>query len=83
MVTQTPILLKVDSSLLEELNKECHVSAKKRNAIVNHAIALYLDMADTARRWRCINNPKGKEREERELFRRWGLVFDSKQKYIL
>lgn len=30
MITQTTISLKVDSSNLEQLDQECHVSAKKR-----------------------------------------------------
>lgn len=50
MVTQKMICAKIDFSLLEELDLECHVSGQKRNAVINKAIKMYIEIQDYRRR---------------------------------
>ncbi len=49
MVTQKPISLKLNYSTLEELDLECYVSGRKRNAVINDAIKMYIAIKDLAR----------------------------------
>lgn len=53
MVTQKPISLKIDLNLLEELDKEASLGWKKRNALINEAIEMYLQAKDAYRHDRC------------------------------
>lgn len=53
MVNQIQISVKVDTWLLEELEKEVGVSGKKRNRIINDAIRLYIRHQDARRADRC------------------------------
>ena len=55
MITQTAICLKVDSFNLDHLDKECHVSAKKRNRAINEAIASWVRHQDDIRRAKMEN----------------------------
>lgn len=57
MVTQKPISLKIDTKLLQELDAEVALGWRKRNAIINKAIRLYLSLQDCRRMVSCIGNP--------------------------
>ena len=65
MITQTTICLKVDSFNLEQLDKECFVSAKKRNRAINEAIASWVRQQDDIRRAK-MENKQHSERTIRE-----------------
>lgn len=69
MITQKPISLKVDSQLLEELDKEVRLGWRKRNWHINQAIALYLEVQDLNRRLKC-NTGAGLKHDEVERFLR-------------
>lgn len=56
MITQKPISLKIDCELLERLNQEVEQGWKKRNAVINDAIAFYLEYADAYRHERYANS---------------------------
>lgn len=60
MVTQKPISLKIDTELLQELDEEARLGWRKRNCIINQAIALYLSLQDCRRRVKCIGDPDAK-----------------------
>lgn len=60
MVTQKPISLKIDTELLQDLDAEARLGWRKRNCIINRAIALYLSLQDCRRRVKCIRNPDAK-----------------------
>lgn len=49
MITQKPISVRINTDLLERLDQECFVDAKKRNWVINNAIATYLYLADLRR----------------------------------
>lgn len=53
MINQKALSLKLDVSVLEELDKEVQVTWKSRNRIINDAVRLYLDTLDTQRRARA------------------------------
>lgn len=48
-VTQKPISAKINYTTLEELDLECFVSGRARNAVINDAIKFYIEMKDLAR----------------------------------
>lgn len=50
MVNQISISAKIDSSIIDELEKEIAASGKKRNRIINDALRIYFKYQD-ARRW--------------------------------
>ena len=52
--TQIPISLKIDASLLDDLNKECELGYK-RNRLINQAIAMFLE-AREARRYDIVED---------------------------
>lgn len=54
MITQKPISLKIDTSLLQELDKEVRLGWRKRNWHINQAISLYLEVQDLNRQLRCF-----------------------------
>lgn len=70
MVTQTPILVKLNTETLDALNAEKSTTWKSRNRIINEAVRYYLDMADTRRRCRAFM-PKDAERERAQFIQRW------------
>ena len=49
MITQTPISLKIDSTLLEKLNDEARDTWKSRNKLINEAVEMYLELKDAQR----------------------------------
>lgn len=50
MITQKQISLKLNFATLDELDMEVSLGHNNRNRIINDAIRLYIDMADTIRR---------------------------------
>lgn len=60
MVTQKAISAKIDLKLLEELDKEVSLGWKKRNALINDAIKVYLSLQDTRREFKCLGDPDAK-----------------------
>lgn len=49
MITQTPISLKIDSTLLEKLNDEARDTWKSRNKIINEAVEMYIELRNAQR----------------------------------
>lgn len=70
MVTQKPISLKIDTELLQELDKEARLGWRKRNCIINQAIALYLDVQDLNRRLNCYQDASLKHDEVEKFLRK-------------
>lgn len=56
MITQKPISLKIDCELLEQLDHEVELEPKKRNAVINDAIRLYLEYKDAYRHDKYANS---------------------------
>lgn len=56
MITQKPISLKIDSELLEKLDQEVLLGWKKRNACINEAIAVWLELKDAKRHEKYANS---------------------------
>lgn len=86
MITQKPISLKIDTTILENLDKEVALGWKKRNALINEAIRTYLVLADSRRRIRTYGKVEDQVRELEQLIKKLmpGLVYrDSSEKYIL
>lgn len=57
MITQKPISLKIDTSLLQNLDDEVRLGWRKRNWHINQAIALYLEVQDLNRSLRYYQDP--------------------------
>lgn len=53
MITQKAISLKINTDLLEDLDKETRLGWIKRNGHINRAISLYLETQDLRRRVRA------------------------------
>lgn len=86
MITQKPISLKIDTSLLEELDREVSLGWKKRNALINEAVRTYLVLADSRRRIRAYGNIDDQVRELERLVEKLlpGMAYiDAASKYIL
>ena len=70
MVTQKAISLKIDTELLEDLDKEVALGWRKRNNHINEAIRFYLDYQDTCRRLRAYDD-KDREAELERYMKKW------------
>lgn len=73
MVTQKAISLKIDTMLLEELDKEVALGYQKRNAIINIAIRQYLELVDVrrmARTYAAYGDDKEKDAHINKWLRR-------------
>lgn len=70
MVTQKAISLKIDTKLLQDLDKEASIGWNKRNTLINQAIALYLELMDTRRRVKCYGNEEDKKDEANQWLRK-------------
>lgn len=70
MVTQKAISLKIDTKLLQDLDKEASTGWMKRNTHINEAIALYLELKDVRRRVKCFGNEEDKKREANQWLRK-------------
>lgn len=67
MITQKPISLKIDTKILEDLDKEVALGWSKRNSHINQAIAMYLRVMDARRRIRCAGSMEDKWNYLQEL----------------
>lgn len=67
MITQKPISLKIDASILEDLDKEVALGWRKRNNLINQAIAMYLRVMDARRRIRCAGSIQDKLKQLEDL----------------
>lgn len=63
MITQKPISLKIDTSLLQDLDAEVRLGWRKRNWHINQAISLYLEVQDLNRRIKTCPDLKHDEVE--------------------
>lgn len=70
MVTQKAISLKIDTKLLQDLDYEVSIGWNKRNTLINQAIALYLELMDTRRRFKCYGNEEDKKDEANKWLRK-------------
>lgn len=50
MKNQVTICVKLDAEIFDELEKEMGVAGRKRNRIINEAVAHYLEYLDTFRK---------------------------------
>lgn len=56
MIKQKPISLKIDVELLEKLDEEVSLGWKRRNACINEAIAVWLELKDAVRHEKYANS---------------------------
>lgn len=71
MVTQKAISLKIDTKLLQELDREASLGILKRNGHINRAIKCYLSLQDAKRMAKCYQEPSIKRRVLEEWLREW------------
>lgn len=71
MITQKPISLKIDTKLLEYLDKEVSLGYTNRNSLINAAIGFYLCYMDTRRRMRMKKNRNYQKKTLEEYTRDW------------
>lgn len=86
MITQKPISLKIDTSLLEELDREVALGWRSRNGMINEAVRAYLVLADSRRRIKAYGNIDDQVRELDRLIKHLlpGLIYrPAVEKYIL
>lgn len=86
MITQKPISLKIDAKILEDLDKEVTFGWRKRNALINEAIRVYLVLADSRRRIKSYGRIEDQARELEQLIKKLlpGLFYrNASEKYIL
>lgn len=81
MVSQKPISLKLDPWVLHELEMEVAASGKKRNRIINEAIALYVKYQDARRYDRCCNH-EGNKPDRRVLEFMKGMLHERAKIYL-
>ena len=74
MITQTPISLKIDSSLLAKLNDEARDTWKSRNKLINEAVEMYLELKDAQRYQRYQDKTDRKVSEQALRFIKKHLV---------
>lgn len=74
MITQKPISLKIDRELLKRLDEEIELESASRNACINEAIAVWLDMRDARRYERSANSIGEHSRKESLRFIKKHLV---------
>lgn len=67
MITQKPISLKIDATILEDLDKEVTLGWRKRNNLINQAIAMYLRVMDSRRRIRYASSIQDKLKQLEDL----------------
>ena len=71
MVTQKPISLKIDTTLLKDLDAEVSTGWKKRNHLINEAIHYYLELKDARRRISMYGSIEDKKDEVQKFLRQW------------
>lgn len=62
MITQTPISVRMNTFLLDELDKEARLGYQNRNQLINKAVKFYLQMKDARR---------GTDRDLQMVLREW------------
>ena len=85
MITQKPISLKINTSLMEELDREVSTGWRSRNGLINDAVRMYLRVLDARRRIRSYAGLDDKERALKELCNELvpeSATFDVLRKYI-
>lgn len=86
MITQKLISYKIDTSLLEELDREVSLGWRKRNALINEAVRTYLVLADGRRRIKAYGKIDDQVHELERLIKELlpGLIYrPAVEKYIL
>lgn len=81
MVNQTLVSLKIDSWVLQELDKEILVSGKRRNRIINEAISLYIEYQRARRADRCCFHG-GNQPDRRVLEFMKGMLHERAKVYL-
>lgn len=81
MVSQKLMSLKIDPWVLHELEKEVAASGKKRNRIINDAIALYVKYQDARRYDRCCSH-EGNQPDRRVLEFMKGMLHERAKVYL-
>lgn len=71
MINQKPISLKIDCSLLEDLDAEVATGWRKRNSHINEAIRFYLEYLDTRRRMKSYGSADARQQELKVFVRKW------------
>lgn len=56
MKNQVTICVKLDAEIFDELEKETGAAGRKRNRIINDAVAHYLEYLDTLRKARAVGD---------------------------
>lgn len=74
MVRQKPISLKVNTFILERLDKEAEQTWKSRNKLINEAIDMYLDLLEIQRRQRLEESQGNKVSKEALAFIKRNLI---------
>jgi len=64
MTTQIMYSVKLDQEVAEMLEEECYGTGRKRNRLINIAIAKYIQMLDTERECMILPNEKSSIRDE-------------------
>lgn len=70
MITQKPISLKIDTEVLEKLDKEVSLGWRKRNWHINEAIRMYLKVQDLNRVLGVYDDIKSREEVLNNFLRR-------------
>lgn len=76
MITQKPISLKINVELLKKLDEELSHDWKSRNACINEAISVWLELRDAKRHERYANSVGENACKESLLFIKKHLVHD-------
>lgn len=71
MITQKPISLKIDTTLLEELDYEVSIGWRKRNNHINMAIKFYLEYLDCKRRSKIFHGDVKTNILNDEFIKKW------------
>ena len=75
MIMQKQLTLKLDLRILGALDSEAFVTGRKRNRLINEAVAFYCRYKDARRADRVVKDPdRTKSRAELQRWEtRWGL----------
>lgn len=71
MVTQKPILVKLDIRVALDLDAEVALGHVKRNRAINDAVKIYLDMIERVRRARALGVTTLGLDDMRDFLERW------------
>lgn len=65
------ISARIDKKLLQELELEASLGNMTKNKIINRALAMYLDLMDTKRRYSIMPDWKDRNIERDQFIVRW------------